>query len=82
MNAIIYPIHFRRNFEQRWAARMVSDEPRRSSPPEGTDSCICGHRVIAPSSSTYGPNEVVNHWECSTCGRQWKTTAPAEGSAY
>ena len=81
MNAIIYPIHFRRNFEQRWAARMVRDEPRRS-PPEGTDSCICGHTVIAPSSSTYAPNEVANHWECPACGRQWETTAPSRGNAY
>jgi len=73
MNAIIYPIHFRRAFEQRWAARTVREEPRRS-PPEGTDTCTCGHKVIAPSSSTYGPNEVVNRWECSACGNRWETT--------
>jgi hypothetical protein len=71
-------IRLRRNFEQRWAARMVFDEPRRS-PPEGTDTCVCGHTVIAPSSSTYAANEVVNHWECSVCGRRWETTAPCHG---
>jgi hypothetical protein len=81
MNAIIYPIHFRRAFEQRWAARMVHDAARRS-PPEGTDTCTCGHKVIAPSSSTCGPNEVVSRWECSACGRRWETTAPDRDNAY
>jgi hypothetical protein len=80
LNAIIYPIHLRRNFEQRWASRMVSDEPRRS-PPEGTDTCVCGHIVIAPSNSTYTPGEVVNHWECPACGRRWETTASPHGRA-
>jgi hypothetical protein len=78
MNAIIYPIHLRRQFEQRWAARIVRDEPRRS-PPEGTDTCICGQTVIAPRISTYAPDEIVNHWECSACGKRWATTAPGFG---
>jgi hypothetical protein len=78
MNAIIYPIHLRRNFQRRLAARFVSDDLHRS-PPEGTDTCACGHTVVAPCRSTYAPNEVVNHWECSACGRRWETTAPCHG---
>lgn len=74
MTAIIYPLHFRRTFEQRWAARM-GDHSRRS-PPEGTDRCVCGHTVVAPASSTYTPDGVVNHWQCSACGRSWTTSAP------
>jgi hypothetical protein len=76
VNAVIYPIHLRRNFQQRSAAKFMSDDLRRS-PPEGTATCVCGHTVIAPSRSTYAPKEVVNHWECSACGRCWKTTAPS-----
>lgn len=34
MSSIIYPLHFQRRFERRWASRMVS-EPRRS-PSRGT----------------------------------------------
>ena len=79
MGVIIYPLHIRQKFEQRWAARMVRDEPRRS-PPQGTDSCLCGHVVIAPSSSTYTPMEIVNAWQCSACGEQWKTTADTDDS--
>jgi hypothetical protein len=30
MSSIIYPLHFQRRFERRWASRMVSDELRRS----------------------------------------------------
>jgi hypothetical protein len=77
MNAIIYPIHLRRDFEQRWAARMVRDQALRS-PVEGTDSCICGQTVIAPSSSACGPNEVL----CSACGRGRETTAPGDDRGY
>jgi hypothetical protein len=78
MNAIIYPISLRRNFRQHLAGRLTNDDLRRS-PPEGTDTCICGHTVIAPNRSTHAPNEVVNHWECSACGRRWETTAPYDG---
>jgi hypothetical protein len=76
MNALIYPIHLQRDFERRWAARMVRD-PTRQSPPEGTDTCACGNTVTAPSSSTYSPDEIANYWECSACGRRWKTIAPS-----
>jgi hypothetical protein len=76
MSAPIYPIHLRRDFERRWAARMVR-EATGQSPPEGTDTCACGKTVTAPSSSTYSPDEVANYWECSACGRQWKTIAPS-----
>jgi hypothetical protein len=72
MNALIYPIHLRRDFERRRAARMA-DDPTRQSPPSGTDTCVCGATVTAPSSSTYAPDRITNHWECSVCSRRWKT---------
>lgn len=77
MNALTYPIHLRREFERRWAARMVRDSARQS-PPEGTDTCVCGAMVTAPSSSTFSPDEVTNYWECSACGIRWKTIAPSK----
>jgi hypothetical protein len=77
MDVIFYPLHVQRRFEQRWAARMVRDEPRRS-PPQGTDTCLCGHVVTAPSSSTYTKMGAVNEWQCSACGKHWRTTADAE----
>jgi hypothetical protein len=80
MDVIIYPLHVQRRFEQRWSARMFRDEPRRS-PPQGTDTCLCGHVVTAPSSSTYTPMGVVNEWQCSACGKHWTTTADAEHSS-
>ena len=67
MNAIIYPLHFQRSLESRWAARMVRDEPRRS-PSEGTDTCACGHVITAPISSTYLPTGIVNEWRGHHCG--------------
>jgi hypothetical protein len=79
MDVIIYPLHVQRRLEQRWSARTVRDEPRRS-PPQGTDICLCGHVVSAPSSSTYTPIGVVNEWQCSACGKHWTTTADAEHS--
>ena len=30
MSAILYPVHFQRNFERRWARRMAGSAPRRS----------------------------------------------------
>jgi hypothetical protein len=76
MSAPIYPIHLRRDFERRWAAKMALHDARRS-PPEGAATCVCGDTVTAPSSSTYSPDEVSNYWECSECGRRWKTIAPS-----
>ncbi|MEH2501669.1 MULTISPECIES: hypothetical protein [unclassified Bradyrhizobium] len=79
MNSIIYPLHFQRRFERRWASRMVS-EPRRS-PSRGTNTCSCGQLVTAPVSSTYLPTGVVNEWRCSACGNNWETIAdPGVGS--
>lgn len=52
MNGLTYPIHLRREFERRWAARMVRDSTRQS-PPVRTDTSVCGAMVIAPSSSTF-----------------------------
>ena len=74
MSALIYPIHIQRAFERHWAARMVCSARRRSRP-EGTEACVCGRIVVAPSSS----NEVANYWECPACGRRWKTVAPSHG---
>ena len=80
MSFIIYPLHFQRRFERRWASRMVSDEPRRSAS-RGTNTCTCGHLVTAPVSSTYLPTGVVNEWRCSACGNDWETIAdPGVGS--
>ena len=73
MPAVIYPLDLHRKFEQRSASRVLG-QPRRS-PPEGTDNCVCGHTVIAPSSSTYTPDVVINHWQCTRCGREWTTSA-------
>ena len=73
MSAIIYPLDFHRKFERRWAAGAQSQQRR--SPPEGTDICICGHTVIAPSRATYTPGVVINHWQCARCGREWTTSA-------
>jgi len=74
MNALIYPLHFHRRFEPRWATRVISDQKRRS-PPQGTDACTtCGHVVTAPSRSTHLPSgKIINHWQCSTCGNTWDT---------
>jgi len=79
MSSIIYPLHFQRRFERRWASRMFS-EPRRS-PSRGTNTCSCGQFVTAPVSSTYLPTGVVNEWQCSACGNNWETIAdPGVGS--
>jgi len=78
MDAIVYPLHVQRRFEQRWAARRVVDDEFRRSPPQGTDTCRCGDVVTAPSHSTYTPTGVVNEWQCSACGGHWQTIADAE----
>ncbi|MEH2531527.1 hypothetical protein V1277_002092 [Bradyrhizobium sp. AZCC 1588] len=79
MKSIIYPLHFQRRFERRWASRMVSELPR--SPSRGTNTCSCGQLVTAPVSSTYLPTGVVNEWRCSACGNNWETIAdPGAGS--
>jgi len=70
----IYPLHLQRNFERRWASRIVRDEPRRS-PSRGTNTCTCGHLITAPVSSTCLPLGVVNEWHCSACGKNWETIA-------
>jgi hypothetical protein len=74
MSAPIYPLHFHRQFERRWAARAADDQDRRS-PSQGTDKCTaCGHVVTAPSSSTHLPTgRIVNYWRCSACGNAWDT---------
>jgi hypothetical protein len=77
MDAIIHQIHLR--ISQRQLASGFMNDDVRHSPAEGTDTCICGHTIIAPSRSTYAPNEVVNHWECSACGRHWETKASHHG---
>ena len=76
MSAPIYPLHFHRQFERRWAARAADDQDRRS-PSQGTDKCTaCGHVVTAPSSSTHLPTgRIVNYWRCSACGNAWDTFA-------
>ena len=80
MSSIIYPLHFQRRFERRWASRMVSDEPRRS-PSRGTNTCTCGHVVTAPVRSTCLSTGAVNEWRCSACGNNWETIAdPGVGS--
>jgi hypothetical protein len=73
MTAVIYPLDLHRKFEQRSASRVQSQHRR--SPPEGTDICVCGQTVIAPASSTYTPDVVINHWQCAKCGREWTTSA-------
>ncbi|ABD06865.1 conserved hypothetical protein [Rhodopseudomonas palustris HaA2] len=50
------------------------NDPRRSNP-LGTDSCVCGQAVVAPSRSNYSASAVVNEWHCTACGRSWKTFA-------
>jgi hypothetical protein len=74
MTALIYPLHFSRQFERRWSARAIHDQDRRS-PSQGTDTCIaCGHVVTAPSKSTHLPTgRIVNYWRCSACGNAWDT---------
>jgi hypothetical protein len=77
MSGVIYPIHFDQNFERRWLSRIQAmrlSAPRRSRR-EGTDVCLCGHTVIAPTGSSYSPIAVTNNWTCSHCGRSWKTEA-------
>jgi hypothetical protein len=79
MSSIIYPLHFQRRFERRWASRMIS-EPRRS-PSRRTNTCSCGQLVTAPVGSTYLPTGVVTEWRCSACGNNWETFAdPGVGS--
>lgn len=76
MMSLNYPVHFHRQFERRWAARIDVTQDRRS-PVQGTDICTtCGHSVTAPSISTHLPTgKVVNHWRCSACGNAWDTFA-------
>jgi len=78
MNALIYPVHVRRQFERRWSARATDHENRRS-PAQGTDTCAtCGHVVTAPLRSTHLPTgKIVNHWRCSSCGTDWETFVEA-----
>jgi hypothetical protein len=75
MTAIVYPIHFQRKFERRWANRVARYAVVRKSRPEGTDTCACGHDVTAPYSSNYTPKAVINRWHCSACGADWRTSA-------
>jgi hypothetical protein len=78
MTAVIYPLDLHRKFEQRQTARALASRvpgQQRGSPPEGTDACVCGHTAIAPGSSTYTPDVVINHWQCTKCGREWTTSA-------
>jgi hypothetical protein len=78
MTAVIYPISFQRRFERDGAKGVAQDAgpaPARTSSPEGTDTCTCGHTVTAPYSSNYSAKTVVNKWHCSACGARWKTTA-------
>jgi hypothetical protein len=35
MSAIIYPVHFQRNFERRWATRIAGMKPRLSRSEDG-----------------------------------------------
>ena len=46
MNAIIYPVHFHRNFERLWEKRVAGLVPRHS-PSEGTDTCGQGNVIGA-----------------------------------
>lgn len=50
MSAIIYPVHFQRNFERRWATRMAGMKPRLSRS-EGTEALECENVVTAPGDS-------------------------------
>jgi transcription elongation factor Elf1 len=74
MSALIYPLHFHRQFERRWLSKAANDQNRRS-PPRGQDTCtVCGHVVTAPSTSTHlQTGKIVNHWRCSACGNAWDT---------
>jgi hypothetical protein len=78
VTAVIYPLDLHRKFGQRKFQQNLasrSESPLRQSPPEGTDSCVCGHSVIAPASSTCTSDVVINHWHCDKCGREWTTSA-------
>jgi hypothetical protein len=61
MNAVIYPVHFHRNFERRLLRRMAGLEPRRSRS-EGTDTCERGNVVGALGDSSNSPTGVINEW--------------------
>ena len=59
MNAIIYPVHFHRNFERLWEKRVAGLVPRHS-PSEGTDTCgqgnvigACGDLGNSPTGVTF-----------------------------
>jgi hypothetical protein len=80
MDVIIYPLLTLTKIR---APLVRQDGPRRAPPisAQGTDTCLCGHVVTAPSSSTYTPVGVVNEWQCSACGKHWTTTADAEHSS-
>jgi hypothetical protein len=69
-------LHFRPQFERRWAAQAAGDQGRRSHA-QGTDTCTtCGDIVTAPSRSTLLPTgKNVNHWHCSACDNIWDTFA-------
>lgn len=83
MTAVIYPLDLHRKFEQRLTSRTLASRASASRvsgqhrrwPPEGTAACVCGHTAIAPGSSTYTPDVVINHWQCTKCAREWTTSA-------
>jgi len=70
----IYPIDIARDFNRRWTVMQAETHARRS-PPQGTDTCRCGDKIVAPSRSTFAPREVSNYWHCTVCDRYWKTIA-------
>jgi hypothetical protein len=75
MSEIIYPLEILQRIEKRWAAQLARARNLCRSNPAGTDTCDCGHMVIAPCESTFSPFRVANKWHCTKCDRIWYTYA-------
>lgn len=71
----IYPISFYRLAEKRWTQRPETLSGVRRSPTSGTDLCLCGNLLIAPTSSKLIEGKVINEWKCNRCQRAWETEA-------
>lgn len=72
--SIIYPLHFQRRFERRWASRMIRVEPQRS-PSQEISARPCGDLNMGPVSSTCLPSEILHEGHRSACGTNCETTA-------
>lgn len=73
--SVIYPLHFVRAFNRRWAAR-VAREGRVVDRTSRADSYVCGEALHTPWLS----GRVVDVWHCPQCSLVRETMAPVKRS--